>query len=326
MARLTDLEKLSIDLYTGNVQEFSVGEAEDKLRKLLEEKVGGEWNYYNFQKNKWDIFAIMTELLTVTTARLVKETFSPFVEFKDCALGDTIEFKVDDDRLYDVAVIAAGTNNLLRQKLLESKVPMTSFELGIKIYAEFDEFMAGRINWAKMVQNVAKSFEHEIVSLIGKTFVSAYTGIDSDMTVTGTMDSDKLTELIEKVAGSSGNKVTIYGTKLALSKIPGIEWLESDANDKRNHGYIRIFNGVDCVEIKNTYDKDNKTWGVATDKLFIVPSGVKPIMAGFEGDAFIDEDRGTGKRQDRQLEYLFTRKILVGVVRAVNYGLYSISA
>lgn len=331
MAKLSHLQQLGMDLYFGDItpcEEFSnAKEAEDKLRNMLEEKVGGEFNYWNFQKNKIEIFQIMSELLSVTTSSLTRETFEPFAEFRDLGYGDTIEWEVENQDLYDVAVVATDNNNLLRQRLLDTRVPMQATELGVKIYEHFSNFMAGRINWTKMVDKVAKSMEHEMVSRVGKAFVEAYSSLSghNDLNVSGTMSADKLTELVAKVEGMGVGEVTIYGTKTALSKIPGIEGLTVDGTDRRNHGYVKVFNGVECVEIKNTYNKETKQWGVAADKLFIVPSGVKPIMVGFEGEGFVFEDTEGKKRNDRQLEYLFTRRCHVGVVKAVNYGVYTIT-
>ena len=65
----------------------------------------------------------------------------------------------------------------------------------------------------------------------------------------------KLSELCEKVAGLGVGDVTIYGTKLALSKIPGIEALEVDGLDRRNNGYLKVFEGYNCVDLKNTFNK-----------------------------------------------------------------------
>ena len=41
MKKLTDLQQLSVDLYNGKVDTYSVKEAEDKLRGVLVDAVGG---------------------------------------------------------------------------------------------------------------------------------------------------------------------------------------------------------------------------------------------------------------------------------------------
>ena len=50
LAKLTDIQKLARDCYRGTVEQYSKGAANDVLRAAIIEKVGGEWNYTNFQK------------------------------------------------------------------------------------------------------------------------------------------------------------------------------------------------------------------------------------------------------------------------------------
>ena len=92
----------------------------------------------------------------------------------------------------------------------------------------------------------------------------------------------------------------------------------------RDAGYIRLFECIPCVELKNTYNKETDKFGVDENHLYIVPSGMtKPIMVGFEGEAFVLEDK-TGTRMDREIEHLYTRRVHIGVVKAVNFGRFDI--
>lgn len=330
MKKLTDVQQLAVDIYNNRVtpcEKFSnAKEADDKLRDLLREKIGDTNDIYALEENKIAIFRILSEILTVTTSEVGREIFEPFAEFIDLEFNETKEFEVEDDRLYDVALISTQNNNLQRQKMLNKKVKMESFEVGVKIYAHFNQYITGKIDLTKMINRVTKSIEQDLVGRIGKAFVSAYSAVPQNTSVTGTMDRDKLTELIAKIEGLTGTEVSIYGSKTALAKIPGVEALDSDGADRRNHGYVKVFNGVNCIEIKNTYNKETNTWGLANDKLFIVPSGSKPIMVGFEGQGFVfDGDRTGTSRLDRQIEYLFTRRAQIAVIKAFNYGVYTIT-
>jgi hypothetical protein len=324
--KLTGLQQLSIDLYHGKVESYSKKEAEDKLREKIEEAVGGEWNFFNFMQNEWKVYAILSETLTIITTTLMKETFGDFVEYKDTALGDILEFEVDDGELYEVAIVADGQHNFQRQKLMGRKVPMTSFTLGLKIYAEWDQFMTGRIDYAKAINLVTLSFENQIAQKIGTAFTEAYSDVGAHFTVTGTMEEDKLTELLAKVEGSTLGGVKIYGSKYALSKIPNIESLQINATEKRNRGYVQVYNGVDCVEIKNTYNGEDDLWGFDNNRLIIVPSGVKPIMFGFEGEAFAYRDDSASTRLDKQVEHTYSRKAQLAVIKTKNNGAYNIVA
>ncbi|MGL4802033.1 MAG: hypothetical protein ACRC18_07180 [Cetobacterium sp.] len=326
MKKLTDLQQLSVDLYNGNIpQEYAEkGEkyAEDKLRKVLVDAVGGEWDYYAFKENKYKVFKIMAELLSVTVANLTKEAFGQFVEFKDFELGDKVEFKVENQKMFDVAVISNGTNNLRRQKMLSKKVPTEAFKLGVKIYAEADEFIAGRINWRAMVDRVAASFEHEIATRIVKGIEAAYSSIHTNLKITGTIDDAKLAELINKVESATGQTVAVYGTKAALAQIGGIEALQENMKDKRQFGYVKVFEGTQCVELPNTYNVDKNTWGINNKLLLIIPANEKIVRCGFEGQALVDEVADNTTRLDQQLEYLFERMCHLGVLKASTFGAY----
>lgn len=320
------LRQLSMDLYHKRVVEFSEKEANDRLRTYIKDEIcGGEWKPYTFLQHKYEVYEVMSELLTTTTAELSRDMFEHIAQFKDTELGDRIEFIVENPELYEVSVIASGTNDLLRQKLINGKAQTTSFDLGVKIYAEFNEFMTGRIDWDKCVEKVAKSFNVAIAELIAKEWKTAYDTVSSDLKVTGDIDENKLVELVQKVESQGQGKAVIYGSKTALAKIPNITTLEANAREDREKGYVSMFKGTECVELQNKYDLATKKWVLENDILFIVPSEVKPILIGFEGDAFVMDDE-TGERLDRQVEYEMTRKVHLGVLKNQVYGIYDYSA
>ncbi len=320
------LRQLSMDLYHKRVVEFSEKEANDRLRTYIKDEIcGGEWKPYTFLQHKYEIYEVMSELLTTTTAELSRDMFEHIAQFKDTELGDRIEFIVENPELYEVSVIASGTNDLLRQKLINGKAQTTGFDLGVKIYAEFNEFMTGRIDWDKCVEKVAKSFNVAIAELIAKEWKTAYDTVSSDLKVTGDIDENKLVELVQKVESQGQGKAIIYGSKTALAKIPNITTLEANAREDREKGYVSMFKGTECVELQNKYDLATKKWVLENDILFIVPSEVKPILIGFEGDAFVMDDE-TGERLDRQVEYEMTRKVHLGVLKNQVYGIYDYSA
>ena len=208
---------MAIDILDGNPDTYDLNTAEDKLRKLVLNEMGGTWDYYTFQDNKYKVFAILSEILTESTSRVLREVFEPFCEFRDFELGDTVEFTVEDDRLFEVSVVATDNNNLLRQKLMNRKVPMTASELGVKIYAPFTAWLAGRIDLAKLVDRVQKSTQQDMVRRIGNAFVSAYGQCHANLVESGTVTRDALSLLCAKVDGLGLGDPVIYGTKTAFT-------------------------------------------------------------------------------------------------------------
>ena len=62
--------------------------------------------------------------------------------------------------------------------------------MGVKIYAEFLDFMMGKIDWQDMVNRVAKSMDNKVAELIVKQIESAYTGLDTKYVQSGSYDED----------------------------------------------------------------------------------------------------------------------------------------
>ena len=323
LAKLTDLQKLAMDCYEGKVKNYTNGNPEDVLRNEVIEKVGGEWNYYNFQKNKWDVYALIGEMIEQNLTRLSADTFADFCEVKDFALGDRVEFTVKNTDLFKVANIADGINSTRRQRLMGKKIPTTAYKMAIAIYEELDRFLAGRIDWRAMVDNVSASFNQEIANQIAKAMEGAYEQLNSNFVKSGSYSDKELQTLVAKVEAATGQKVTIYGTAEALANVEGAGAL-IDAEDNRNYGFVQLFNGTKMVKINNVYDEINDKWALRNDVLYIIPAGEKIIRLGFEGNVTILEDTAGTSRDDQQIEMLLMRKMHLGVLSTAKFGFFEI--
>ena len=323
LAKLTDLQKLAVDCYEGKVKNYANGNPEDALRQEIIEKVGGEWNYYNFQKAKWDVYALISEMISTNVSRLSAETFADFCEVKDFMLGDRVEFTVKNTDLFKVANIADGINSTRRQRLLGKRIPTTAFKLAVAIYEELDRFLANRIDWRAMVDNVTASFTQEIANQIAKAMEGAYEQLNSNFVKSGTYSDKELQTLIAKVEAATGQKVAIYGTAEALANVEGAGALV-DAEDTRNFGYIQLFNGTKMVKINNVYDEVADKWALRNDVLYIIPAGEKIVRLGFEGDLTILEDTTGTSRDDQQIEMLMMRKMHLGILSTAKFGFFEI--
>lgn len=326
LRNLTDLQKLSLDITRGKVEKYSMTEGSDVIREAILEACGMEngWDVYKFQQNKYEVYRILSETITVAISELMIDKYRDWVDFKDTALGDIAEFRVTNNDLFKVGLVADGTNQLRRQKLLQGKLAMTGFPMGVKIYAEFLDFMMGKIDWQDLVNRVVKSMDNKVAELIVKQIENAYTGLDTKYVQSGSYDEDKLMELVARVEAKTGEKVAIFGTKKALSKLRKGEvatMAVADKDDIRNYGYVTTLQGVPVVEIPQTLDQKGD-FALSSDMLFIVPQGTKMIKLGFEGDAYIAEVNDPATRMDQQMEYLITRKVQLGVVKASYYGVY----
>ncbi|HSQ87651.1 hypothetical protein, partial [Romboutsia sp.] len=230
-------------------------------------------------------------------------------------------FKVKNKNLFKVAVIADGINSTRRQRKLGSKLDTSAFKLSIAIYEEFDRFVAGRIDWKDMVDCVSESFNQEVATQIAVAFEGAYSDIGTNLK--GSVNTDgldaKLKEIINKVEGATGRKCEVYGTAEALGSITGAGAL-IDTDDKRNFGFVQLFNGTKLIKLQNAYDDVNNKWALRNDMLYVIPSGEKVIRVGFEGGVTVLEDTAGTSRDDQQIEMTMLQKMHLGVLVAAKFG------
>lgn len=276
LAKLTDIQKVARDCYKGNVEKFSKNAANDVLRAEIIERVGGEWNYTNFQKNKWDVYALIQEIIDVDLVNLSEEAFKQFCEVKNFELGDAPEFTIKNRNLFKVGIIADGINSTRRQRKLGAKLRTDAFKLSIATYEELDRFIAGRIDWREYVDTVVASFNHEIATQIVNAFGNAYSDIATNLKeATNEAGLDEALKTISnRVKGSTGKGVEIYGTAEALGKIAGVGAI-ADLNDKREVGFVQVVNGVKLVELPNTYNETTNEWALDNNVLYVIPTGNK---------------------------------------------------
>lgn len=325
----TDLKTLALDIYKNKVKTFTkedgtVIDANDALRQLFDAKTGGDRSYRAFNKIKDEFFEILEVLITEGTSTISRDVFKDIMVFKDTAYGEKPEFIAETPELFDVSVVAASNDNIRRERVFNNHIPTVAFDLGLKTYTEYDAFMLGRIDLNALIDKVIASFNKRVAEKIGEVFSKAYDNISvAELKVTHTtVDEAKLLELCEKV----GEGAVIYGSKLALSKIPSIAAYAVDSDDVRNVGYVRQFKGVKCVELENVYNKDTKSFAIANDTLFVIPNGDKIIYGGFEGDAYvIDNLDNPTARLDRQLELTYVRRLHLGIGVTNRYGAYKIA-
>ena len=322
-------KETAIKLYKGESLKFSNSEASDSIRNIILEAGGclETWNPHVFQKNKYDVFQVIEEIISPVIVEAVLARFDSWVDVAQINLGDIIEYEVMNMDLFEVGYVADGTSDIRRQRLVNGKLPMTSFQLGAAVYCEWDEFRRGTVDFGAWIERMTKSFEVKIGQIIVKQLGLCYNGLGAAYKKGGTYSDDAMLELVNNVEAKAGVRAVIYGTKVALAnlrKSSQAMFGELDKNDIRNMGYVGMFAGTRCVEIPQTLDrKDNKM--IDDNMLFVVPDGVKMVKLVFEGGIDIFEVNSEQVRKDLQYEWEFVRRMQLGVCRANVYGMYKLS-
>lgn len=322
-----ELRQLAIDVYNGVDVKFENGETgEDMIRNALNKAFNGisltdgKAIRNAIAYNKVD-FEIINEIIDVAidlSANDNSEVWN-FVEFKSAALGDKNKFIVEGNDLLHVDVITHGTQGVHRQRMLGREISVETTTKAIKIYEEMVRLAAGRLNWAKFVEKVGKSFDNDRFNAVASAFANIpSSGADYSKGIAGQALSEKdMIDLLTTVE-NDGNTPKIFGSLQALRGLnmttSGMAG-EKVKDDYYNFGYMGKFNGYDTFRISGK--------NVPTDKLFVIGSDEKFIKMFDEGDTLTIAHNFT-ETADKTQELQVERTYGVSVVMAGKVGIYQL--
>lgn len=306
----------------------------EALRKLFVEANGGktELRLKDLYRGN-PVFDIIEELIPVMIEEGLKgdEFFFDLVEYHNVALGDDIDFQVEDHTELIVADGTYGTDGIRRQRLggLQHVTIPTQLKV-VKVYDEFKRFLAGKIDFNELVSKVSsamiKQLRNDIFTVFNGISNSNQYGLgDTYVPVTGTYSEDKLLELCEHVeAANNGSPITIVGVKSALRKCTTAVQSDEAKTDMYNMGYYGKFNGVKMVYVPQVHKAGTSEFLLPDKKLFVIPAGVKPIKVLNMGEGYAATDNPL-ENGDHTQNYFYGQEFGVGLIFSSKIGVYTLS-
>lgn len=332
-----ELVKLCVDTVKNPsiVQNFSKGlNPSDVIRKEFFEILGTEKpSYKDLRKHKVEVFEILEEVLDQTVINGVNEDefFMQFAETRNVALGDQIEFYVPDNSLLVASELAGNHWDISRQKLdvgQSANVKTRSF--GLAVYADFMQFLAGRVDFAELVAKVAKAIQNKIAQEVAASFAAGAGYLPSEFKATGTYSEDTLMEIVGHVEAATGSTPMVVGTRKALAKVTAganAQLFSDNMKDQLNqNGRISVYNGLTLVQLPTVHKANTFEFAYDDSKLLVLPSNdVKPVKIVFEGESLVQEVSDGTQNMDMSLEYKFLTKFGTAVIFNTLYGSYTLS-
>lgn len=281
-----NLKQFCYNVYFGKTGKYSQEQGSDAVRKMFLERLGVDEvpqtkaGFKRFmKKHKGEFYELLEETLTDIVNRISLDRFSDYIDYGYCDLGDKPIFRIKNNKLYDSSVIATGVRKRERQKMHDRRVETSAFRVSIKIYEEGFDFLTGKINWTELCDKCAESFVHKMATIATGCMFTAYDETSNPHThaTTNTAGLEaKLKEIIQIVEAVSGVTCQIVGTKGALARVPssGGVYSVDDAKDKREFGYVKMFEGTRCVELPQYYDEEleGDPWAIPNNMLLILPA------------------------------------------------------
>lgn len=333
---MNELVQLCVDTYRGVVTDYSSQEATDVIRKAFVDILGTDKpDHRQFRKHKNDIF----EIIEVVLDELVDEGwennkfFEQFVEYRNLNLGDTNEFYVEDRTMLTVSKLAQGHWNLRRQKLnIGDSFTVKTDIYGASVYTDFLRFLAGRMDWGKLISKIQEAMKLKMATEIYVSFMSTMNYLPAEFKHTGSFSEEQMLDIIDHVQASNGYApVVIAGTRKALKEVVGTysganSFLVSEnMKDQLNkNGMLDTWNSIPLLEIPQVHAPNSFDFMLDDKRLMILPANAKPIKLVREGQSMIKEVSDGTTNMDMSMEYKFLTQFGVATIFNLMYGMYEL--
>lgn len=326
MENKQDLEHLAREVYFNrNFSQNGVSGSE-AMRKLVLEKLGGEYSYYAWKEHKDEVFQLISVAIDAVLPTLITNQFDTLADVKNLALGDKNVFEVEDSRMITVGLVSAGNTDIRRQTITGRKFSVETDWYGAAVYTEFQQFVTGNIDWTKLVNKVADAFVNKMGSQIYDSIVTSYSLLTATRKQEGEFDTEKLAQLAQHVGIAAGGKeVAVYGTRAALAKVSKKADLSDAMRDEKNSvGFLGRIDGVPLICLPQAYKPNTNEFAMDDNTLLVLPQGEKIVAIAMEGDVITDEPDNM-LRNDMQMSFETLKKYGLSVLKMAVYGMYKMA-
>lgn len=337
-----EFSQLMFDTACGKQKDISKEDVNGKIREIMFEILGVDEGctrkelHKAIRRHKIDVFEVIEETVEnlLVSGWGDDPFFNEFVEIKSMNTGDTNEFYVPDESVLTVSELSGNHHDLFRQRLgAGSTFSVKTSWYGVKIYAEYELFMAGKVDWANFIQKIYQAFDKKVNDMVYAAVMSAGDKVSpsSQFTKTGTLNKDTLITLVEDVQAANGVEAVIMGTKTALSKLTALaetDWISNSMKEERNTtGRLGIWEGVRLVEIPQSFAPNDTTVKLVDNtRLLVMPlADNKFIKIYDEGEAQVKEVSDGDTNMDKTIEYEYQQKMGVATIVNRKFGQYKMA-
>ena len=313
---------------------FSAEEVNEAAVKAIMAECGLDENSSarDFRAVEDKAFALIEEAIDSILPKKLEQVLGEFAEVRQFARDAEVAFNIEKigKNRAKLTIAKGARGGIYRAAKLDKKwfSPSTSVET-VAVYVTLEEIILGTISLSELYNNILEGFEEKI-------YKEVFNALAAGQSAAGTGYNAITTNTTKATLGSAIDSVlpvvkaygipTIFGSYAALSNIynplaassgyPNVE----DSADIRRYGFVQVYKGVRCVELPN-YLVGSSDWFYDDDKVFVVPSGVKPVKVALKGDlTLIRNTQSVGS------EKWEAHKIVgVGVAMANNYAVLTVT-
>ena len=324
-----------------NFANVTASERDEAIRKEFFNVLGLTEGYSKRAfRNAWrthknEVYAITEEIAIqlLNNGDLEKDSFfNNFVEVRNLALGDSIEFVVEAENEIEFAEFSGSHMNLRRQRIENygAFVPEMR-EYGIKVYTYWEQVAAGRISFDVLVNKIAIAMNKKLAEIAQATFAEALRNLPTEFKVNagGTVEEAPILEMLAHVEAANGAKPKLVGTEVALRKLTGVVDIarySSNMKDAVNeNGLLSVWNGYVLMPIKQGHKLGTFEFTMDNEVIYALCGQEKPVKVILEGDVIVREVSDGLTNADMSLEQAVSFKAGCGVQYNKLFGLIQLS-
>lgn len=230
----------------GEVEGFTKKEVNDKIVSLFRQAIGCDEHSTAkeirkaIRRNQSVVFDLLEEVIDnmLITGWQNDSFMMKYVDQKNLALGDKNEFYVEDDSMLSVMKVSGNHHDIIRQRLgAGSKTSVTTYWVGLKVYAEFERLTTGVEDWGTFITKIYEAYDLYIKQTIYDTMVGYKDKIAATYKKTGSVTAENLRDLCELVEMVTGHPVVIMGTRTALRNVTALQNAQFVSDAMKNEHY-----------------------------------------------------------------------------------------
>ena len=288
-----------------------------------------------WRSHKNEVYAITEEIAIqlLNNGDLEKDSFfNNFVEVRNLALGDSIEFIVEAENEIEFAEFSGSHMNLRRQRIENygAFVPEMR-EYGIKVYTYWEQVAAGRISFDVLVNKIAVAMNKKLAEIAQATFADALKNLPTEFKVStgGSINEATVLEMLAHVEAANGVKPRLVGTEAALRKLTGVTDIakySSNMKDAVNeNGLLSVWNGYVLMPIKQGHKLGTFEFTMDNEVIYALCGDEKPVKLVTEGDVLVKEVSDGLTNADMSLEQVVSFKAGCGIQYNKLFGVVQLA-
>lgn len=283
------------------------------------------------KQNKAYIMALIEEVIDEVLPEQLIDRVGDFAEVNTYARDAEVVFHVKGTgkrRAY--LTIKKGARGGLYQaaRLDDYQLTLPTWTETVAVFVTLEEILLGKYTLTELMNNILDGFTERLYVQVIEALQAAYDNVPAaNKANANNIDTAALDDIIRVIAAYG--RPMIMGFHNVIEKLnntigtttnfqPNIP--AADLDEIRGQGFVSIYKGTPVVKLPNyiVNEKTNAEWLLDESKLFILPSGERPVKVALKGDLHMQEVvHPTGST-----EWNSHKMLGVGILLNNNIGVY----